>query len=142
MSATYQGKLRIDLAPDEHVWLAPASATVIKAGEFLTWESNLVAIVDDPTDDVYFIGMALGASANGETDKIPITPAFIADVTVASAAYDLGAGLKFAADGSLEADGGADTVAHVWDYSSATVTSLRARFDARAKLAKFLTVSA
>lgn len=143
MANTYQGTLRKDLAPNEHLYLAPGSSTVIKAGEFLSWESNAIAIVDDPTDDAYFIGMALGASASGETAKIPITPAFIADVTVASATYDLGAGLKFGTDGSLESDGGtSDTVAHAWDYYASATTSIRARFDTRATLAKFVDVSA
>lgn len=142
MANTYQGTLRIDLAPDEHLWLAIPSAVVIKPGEFVTWESNAVAILNAAADDAYMIGMALGASANGETAKIPITPAFIADCTVASSTYDLGAGMKFSTDGSLAADGGANTVAHTWDYYASAVTTARLRFDCRANIAKFFDVSA
>ncbi len=142
MAATYQGKLRVDLAPNAHLSLAIPSAVVVEPGEWLSWETNAVAIVDLATEDATFIGMALGASANGETAKIPIATKFIADVTVASATYDLGAELKFSTDGSLLASGGANGVCNVIEYTGAAATTVRAYFDVMGAVKKLFPINA
>ena len=142
MANTYQGVLRKNVRPEKNLYLAIPSAVVVKVGEFLSWESNAVAVLDLATEDATFIGMALGASASGETDKIPIATEFIADVTVASATYDLGAELKFSTDGSLEASSSANGVANVIDYYSSAATTVRAYFNVLDHIKKLFPINA
>lgn len=131
MAYTKKLKLLVDVEPESHLWIPAASAAVIEPGMLVKYSANEVTQIDAAADGATVIGVANGKSASGETDKIPIITKGIFKATVVSATYQFGAGLKWddsADDGSLVADGDANTIAWAWDYG-ATVTSLKVYFD-------------
>ena len=131
MAYTKPLKLLVDVEPESHLWIPTASAAVIEPGMIVKYSANEVTQIDAATDDATVIGVANGKSASGETHKIPIISKGIFSATVVSGTYQYGAGLKYddsADDGSLTADGNANTIAWAWEYG-ATVTSLKIYFD-------------
>ena len=128
---TKEMKLLVDLSPGTHLWLPVATAEIINPGVMVTWTSNELVEVDAASDDATIIGVANGSSAVGETDKIQVVTKGIFQATVVSGTYTIGAGLKYddsADDGSLVADGDANSIAWAWDYGT-TVTTLKVYFD-------------
>jgi len=107
-----------------------ASATVIPAGMFVSYESGLAVPLDLQAEDVTFLGVAEGQSKNGETDLISVITQGVFEVPVTSAAYAIGAGLHFnASTGALEA-ATANTIAWAWeDTKGVSVTTLKVLVD-------------
>jgi len=119
-----------------------ASATVITAGMFVSYESGLAVPLDAQAEDATFIGVAEGQSKDGETDPISVITQGVVECSVTSAAYAIGAGLHFnASSGALEA-ATANTLAWSWeDTKGASVTTLKVLVDV-VKLAKLFPILA
>jgi hypothetical protein len=107
-----------------------ASATVIPAGQFVSYESGLLVPFDTQNEDVTFIGVAEGQSKAGETDLVSVIVQGVVECSVTSAAYTIGQGLHFnASTGALE-NATANTIAWSWeDTKGASVTSLKVLVD-------------
>jgi len=107
-----------------------ASATVIPAGMFVSYESGLAVPLDVQAEDVTFIGVAEGQSKAGETDPISVIIEGVVEAVVTSAAYTIGQGLHFnASTGALES-ATANTIGWSWeDTRGASVTSLKVLID-------------
>lgn len=115
----YTKKLKL-LGAIRTVSVPAASAAVIEEGMIVKISSGAVTQISAAADDATVFGVANGRSANGETDDIPVVTEGFFRATVATAAYEFGAGLKMVGsfDGSLDADGDANTVAWAWEYSA------------------------
>ena len=97
-------------------FLPIALATVIEVGNLLSYESRLVVLMDDEAEDATFLGVALAESDNSQSENVLVMTAGFIDATLVSATYAYGAGLKYdnsADDGSLVADGNANTIAWI-----------------------------
>jgi hypothetical protein len=118
------------------------AADVIEKGDLLKVTTGEVEKTANVTDDSTFGGVCAmdSADANGPQNILFYLRA-ICEMPMESAAYNFGAGLKGNyTNGTLEADGGANTIAHAWE-TKATTTSLKVMFDVL-NLAKLFTVSA
>ena len=112
--------------------LPVASATVIRKGDLISLESNKAVLLDDATEDATFAGISESESASGETDDITVLRRCIVEITVGSATYDYGNGLKYNAgdaDNAYDfvADAGADTIMWIhkqYDVAATIVLAL------------------
>jgi len=145
MASTYQ--IKVHWYDERMVFdrIPVATASVIAYGDLVTVESNSLALLDSADDDQYFCGIALGASASGETATIPVAMGdVVGEGFMASAAYRFGAGIKYedtSDNGELVADGSANTIGFVVSDNSSSTTSAKIRFNAF-ELGKYFTVSA
>lgn len=107
-----------------------ASATVIPAGMFCSYESGLLVPFDTQNEDPTFIGVAEGQSKAGETDLVSVIVQGVVECSVTSAAYTIGQGLHFnASTGALES-ATANTLAWSWeDTKGVSVTTLKVLVD-------------
>ena len=118
------------------------AADDIQKGDLLKLTTGKVEKMDNVTDDSTFVGVAdmKSEDANGPS-IISVRLKCIVLAPVESAAYAFGAGLKGNfTNGTLEADGGANTIAHAWE-TKATTTSLHVMIDV-INLQKLFAVSA
>lgn len=118
----YTKKLKL-LEAIRTVSVPAASAAVIEPGMVVKISSGAVTQVSAPADDATVFAVANGRSLAGETDDIPCVTEGYFRATVATAAYEFGAGLKLKTvnsgiDGTLDADGNANTIAWAWEYSA------------------------
>lgn len=117
------------------------AADDIQKGDFLKLTSGEVEKMDAAADASTFIGVSAMKSEDADgPQKILVYLQCIVIIDVESASYAFGAGLKGNfTNGTLEADGSANTIAHAWE-TKATTTSLRALVDV-INLAKVFPVS-
>jgi len=118
------------------------AADDIQVGDFLKCTSGEVEKMAAVTDDGTFCGVSAmkSADANGIQNILFYTRCIV-EMPMESAAYEFGAGLKGNfTNGTLEADGSANTIAHAWE-TKATTTSLKCLVDVL-NLAKLFAVSA
>ena len=117
------------------------SADDLQVGDFLQFDTSGVEKVSAATDDATFIGVCgtLSKDADGP-DQILVYLNCIVEAPTESASYTPGAGLKFNTNGTLEADGGANTIAHSLEVK-ASATSLKVMVDV-VSLQKLFSVSA
>jgi len=113
----------------------------LQVGDFIQYDATGVEKVTAATDDATFIGVCgtLSEDANGP-DQIMVYLNAIVEAPTESANYTPGAGLKFNTNGTLEADGGANTMAHSLEFKS-SATSLKVLVDV-VSLQKLFSVSA
>ena len=122
--------------PCDFTRLPIASATQIKQGDLVSFESNLVTVLATVTDDQFFVGLAFTESITGETDPVVVCvgPVVVAaDAT--SATYGFGVGVLYSAgdyttDWSFADDSGANTIGNVFREYTSAATRIRIRFDA------------
>ena len=118
------------------------AADDIDKGDLLKLTSGEVEKTAAVTDDGTFCGVSAMKSADADgPQNILFYLRCICEVPMESAAYTFGAGLKGNyTNGTLEADGSANTIAHAWE-TKATTTSLKVMFDVL-NLAKLFAVGA
>ena len=117
------------------------AATNIQKGDFVKLTTGEIEVVSGATDDATFLGVCSMKSedADGPTNLLIYTQCIV-ECPMESAAYAFGAGLKYNTNGTLEADGSANTIAFAWE-TKGTTTSLKVLVDVIA-LGKLFTVSA
>ena len=107
----------------QYVLSLPVSTVALEQGDLLSFESNVVVLMDAATEDATFVGVSGGKTDGSNAgDYIDIYTKCLVDIQLASATYALGAGLKYSAKNTLVADGDANTIAHIWDFNTATRT--------------------
>jgi len=145
MASTYQIKVR-NYEEGKVVSLTPDSTTVLVRGDLVTWESNTVKLADAAADDATWIGICLGASATGVTEKIDVCYGWVkGTATMVSGTYRFGDNIKYddsADDGSMTAGGGANDYGFIIDDSAVTTrTSAEVVLDPY-NLSKFFDINA
>jgi len=115
----------------------------IKRGQLVSWESNTCIVMDTVTDDATFPGFAINQKNAGyiEPDRLVVAMVGVLSIDCTSAAYEAMAGLKWASEDTLVADGSANTLAWAWRKSRGTVTRMQAYFNVPV-LGKLFAVSA
>lgn len=119
-----------------------AAATAIEVGDLISYEGSAAVLLNADTEDATFIGYAINQhTANQpEPDRLVVGLRGVLKMTVTSATYDFGDGLKYTSENTLVADGGANTLAWAGEYA-ATVTTLKVIVDV-IKLGKLFGVDA
>jgi len=142
MASTYQIKVR-NYEEDKVVSLTPDSTEVLARGDIVTWESNTVKLVDAEADDATWIGVCLGASATGVTEKVDICYGWVkGTATMVSGTYRFGDNIKYYTGGSMTAGGGTNDFGYIIDDSAVTTrTSAEVVLDAY-NLSKFFDINA
>ena len=123
--------------------LPNAAGTALTRGDYGSYESSAVVLMDAVTEDATFCGVHITnhpASTTGNPNEAVMALKCQIEGTVASASYDFGDGLKYSAAKTLVADGGENTMAHAAERG-ASVTSLKILIDVVA-LGKLFTVDA
>ena len=117
---------------------APITSTeVIAKGDLVDiTSSGYIYKMDAAGDNDTFVGVALDASASGETDNVTFSPKCIVEIDTTSADYLVGNGLKYTSANTLVDDGGADTIGWAWEHKS-SATRLNVFIDAPALYKKF-----
>lgn len=111
------------------------ASTVIEAGDLLYSSGGYAYKVSAASHDAKFIGVAYESSSSTESASITVLQKCIVEIDVASASYVVGSGLKYSAANKLADDGGANTIAWVWERNTAA-TRLKVLIDA-VQLGKF-----
>ncbi len=103
------------------------AATLLEVGDFVVEDTGVV-LMDAVTEDVALVGISAAKTNTLQalTTKIPVYMKCIIEVDVTSAAYALGDALKYTSKNTLVADADANTIAWVFDYSTATRTRIQA----------------
>jgi hypothetical protein len=117
------------------------AADDLQIGDFLVWTTSGVEKMSAATGDATFVGICgmLSEDADGPSNILVYTQAII-EVPTTSANFTPGAGLKYKTDGTLEADGAANTIANSLEYKSSAI-SLKVLVDV-VSLQKLFSVSA
>ena len=117
------------------------AADDLQVGDFIHWDTSGVEKVSAATEDATFIGICgtLSEDANGPQEIMVYTQAIV-ECPTTSANFVPGDGLKYKSDGTLEADGGANTACWSLEYKS-SATSLKVLVDV-VSLQKLFGVSA
>lgn len=117
------------------------AATVIAAGDLISYESGYAVKLDAQAEDASFIGVAETASPLNETTPLTVITKGVFEVAVASAAYTIGLGLHYNTGGYLES-ATANTLGWAWqDSGGVSVSTLHVLFDAPALRKLFPTVA-
>ncbi len=117
------------------------AADDLQVGDFVHWDATGVEKVSAATEDATFLGICgtLSEDANGPQQIMVYTQAIV-ECPTTSASFTPGAGLKYKSDGTLEADGGANTIVSSLEYKG-SATSLKVLVDV-VGLQKLFSVSA
>jgi len=117
------------------------AADDLQVGDFVHWDATGVEKVSAANEDATFLGICgtMSEDANGPSQIMVYTQAIV-ECPTTSANFTPGAGLKYKSDGTLEADGGANTIVNSLEYK-ASATSLKVLVDV-VGLQKLFSVSA
>jgi len=126
----------------DRIVIPVGSSTNLEKGDLLSYESSAAVLVDADTEDATFIGYAVNqvSSDFSEPDRIVAGLKGIVEYDCASAAYDVADGLKYSAENTVVADGGANTIAFAAE-TKGTTNRLAVLIDVLA-LGKLFAVSA
>ena len=115
----------------DRVYVPIESGTVMSKGEAVCFEAGYATAMDAAADDATFLGIAEQAHASAaDHSYIVVLTKVIVDSPVESASYTFAEGMKYNTSGTLEADGGANTIAHVWEQTgTTTMTTLKVMID-------------
>lgn len=111
--------------------LPRASTTIFMTGDLVSDESNLAVNMDAATEDATFAGVAATAHESGDDTNVAVCDKCIIEIDAVSAAYSHLAPLKYNAGSasveySVAADGGFNTIMHVWGEYAAGSTRIKA----------------
>lgn len=138
-------KPQILTAPPDWARIAAArgASTALEPGDFASLESNAIVLMDTVTEDATFIGLVLNRTTSdfAEPDQAVVGQIVLARTDCTSATYTVSAGLKYGAENSVVADGGANTIGWSHEYAASAVTRLSSFYNVYA-LGKLFAVSA
>lgn len=106
------------------LWIPVLSTAEVNLGSIVLWDATNQYVGDEmdaAADDATVIGVSGGQSPSGDSSPIQVYSHGLFLATLVSATYSHGAGLKYddsADDGSLVADGDANTVAWFWSQKN------------------------
>ena len=124
------------------IWELPVGDINILRGDLTSLESNTIVAMDLVTEDATFAGCAGGQKNAGQSvpAQIVVFASGVVKIDATEAAYEATAGLKYAGDNTVVADGSANTIGFVW-RKKPTTTRIKMYFNVPA-LGKLFTVSA
>lgn len=96
----------------------PVSTVALDVGDFLSWESSALVLMDAVGENATFVGIAMGACVVtvDSGNYIPVATKCIIECDLTSASYVIGAGLLYTSKNTLAAaTSGADQIAWLFD---------------------------
>lgn len=117
----------IEPANAADVWTVPGSTVDLERGDFVSFEAGVAVLMNAETEDATFAGFMLNQYDADKRVPQQVVLALVGmlQCTATSATYNAFDCLKYAAENTVVADGGANTIAWVAKDYAAAATSIK-----------------